>query len=100
MSNSNYEMFEEMFEKIHNSNFNELKVTYGENNKILHIIYVDTHKITVNIDNIEYYYLSDNEAKDITDFLKNEEIKEIKIEGFVIMNNIYKYPELFTLKVL
>jgi len=100
MNTSNYEMFEEMFEKIHNSNFNELKVMYGENNKILHIVCVDTDKITVSIDNIEYYYVSDNETKDMTNFLKTEEIKEIRIEGFVIMNNIYKYPELFSIKII
>ena len=52
------------------------------------------------IDNIEYYYVSDNETKDMTNFLKTEEIKEIRIEGFVIMNNIYKYPELFSIKVI
>jgi len=94
---SHFKTFEKMIEKIQNSNLNECVITYKDN--FVRVSY-DYEKYIVHLDNIIFYGLTIEKVKELTNFLKNEKINEIKLEGFITLDNIYGYPELFSIKVI
>ena len=95
----NFETFQQMFEKIQVSNLNEVVVVYSEN-KSLRVVCIDSNKYILSYEDITFHSLSIDQAKELSCFLKDREIKEMKLEGFVVLDNIYGYPELFSVKVI
>ena len=95
----NFETFQQMFEKIQVSNLNEVVVTYSEN-KSLRVVCVDSDKYILSYEDTIFHSLTIDQAKELSCFLKDRVIKEMKLEGFVVLDNIYGYPELFSIKVI
>ncbi len=94
-----YETFIQMFDKIQNSNLNEIVVTYSET-KNLRIVFNNTNEFILSYEDVIFHSLTLEQVKELSCFLKDRVINEMKLEGFVTLDNIYGYPELFSVKVI
>ena len=91
-----FETCEKMFEKIEVSNLNELIINYNKNSK-LHIIYVDKDDYILYLDEIIFHNITKVQAKEFIDNCTN--VFQIHLQGFAVLNNIYGYPEFFSIEV-
>jgi hypothetical protein len=93
-----------MIDKIQNSNLNEVSVSYGDSKSLL-VSFIDTdnfsvENVTSELHSITHHKVAGDFVKIVTgDILKNENINEIYLEGFIDSDNIYGYPEFFSIKV-
>ena len=98
------ELVFKMIDKIQNSNLNEVSVRYGHSKNLL-VSFIDTdnfsiENVTNELHSITHHRVTGEFVKIFTgDILNNEEIHEVYLEGFVDNDNIYGYPEFFSIKV-
>ena len=87
---------EEMLEKIENSNLNELVITYNKNK--MHIMYIDKNNYMLDLDNVLFHNLTKIQVKEFID--KIETIDHIILQTYLVLDNVYGYPELFSINVV
>ena len=90
------EIIEKMFEKIENSNLNELVITY--NKKKMHIIYISKDNYMLDLDNVIFHNLTKIQVKEFIDNIDN--IDKIILQAYLVLDNTYGYPELFSITVV
>ena len=103
---SNCEKLEKMFEKIHNSNLNELLVEYIDDsfklNKVRFIYNEnDNYEIIDYLENSLLKLNNENAREKINTIAKSKLIVGINLEGFVNLDSsYYKYPEFFSVSII
>ena len=88
---------EKMFEKIENSFLNELIIKYDKNK--MHIIYIDKDNYMFYLDEIIFHNLTKIQVKEFIDNIEKETINQVIIQALLVLNNVYGYPELFSITV-
>jgi len=102
---SNCEKLEKMFEKIHNSNLNELLVQFIDNsfklNKVRFIYNEkDNYEVIDYLENSLLKLNNENAKEKINTIAKSKLIVSINLEGFIVFDSLYKYPEFFSISIL
>ncbi len=91
-------MIEKMLEKIETSNLNELIITYNKNK--MHIIYMSKDNYMFYLDEITFHNLTKIQVKEFIDNIKKETIDKVILQTYLVLDNIYGYPELFSITVI
>ena len=102
---SNCEKLEKMFAKIHNSNLNELFIEFIDNsfklNKVRFIYNEeDNYEVIDYLDNSLLKLDNENAKEKLNLIAKSNFILAINIEGFVVFDSLYKYPEFFSISIV
>ena len=102
---SNCEKLEKMFEKIHNSNLNELLVQFIDNsfklNKVRFIYNEkDNYEVIDYLENSLLKLNNENAKEKINSIAKSKLIVSINLEGFIVFDSLYKYPEFFSISIV
>jgi hypothetical protein len=102
---SNCEKLEKMFEKIHNSNLNELLVQYIDDsfklNKVRFIYYQnDNYELIDYLENSLLKLNNETAKEKINTIAKSKLIVSINLEGFINLDSHYKYQEFFSISIL
>jgi histidyl-tRNA synthetase len=102
---SNCEKLEKMFEKIHNSNLNELLVQFIDNsfklNKVRFIYNEkDNYEVIDYLENSLLKLNNENAKEKINTIAKSKLIVSINLEGFIVFDSLYKYPEFFSISIV
>ena len=88
---------EKMFEKIENSFLNELIIKYDKNK--MHIIYIDKDNYMFYLDEIIFHNLTKIQVKEFIDNIEKETINQVIVQALLVLDNVYGYPELFSITV-
>ena len=88
---------EKMFEKIETSNLNELVITYNKNK--MHIMYISKDNYMLDLDNVLFHNLTKIQVKEFMDNIEIETIDKVILQAYLVLDNIYGYPELFSITV-